>query len=638
MGAAYAKRLTLTDRTVEAGVEALRGRRQGLRTILPFAGPAVIASVAYMDPGNFATNIQAGAKYNYDLLWVVVLASLVAMFFQALSAKLGIATGRNLAELSREHFPRPVVWGMWAASEIAAMATDLAEFLGCAIGFSLLFGMPLVIGMGITAIATFAILTLQRRGFRPIELLIGGLVALIGASYLIELLIVPPDWASIAFHSVVPRLDGVDALTLAVGIFGATIMPHAIYLHSGLTQDRIVARNDNERRKLIRFSNREVVLALGLAGLVNMAMLAMAAAVFHDGAHNDVASIETAYFTLIPLMGIGAAAVFLTSLIAAGLSSSAVGTMAGQVIMQGFVGFRIPLWVRRIVTMMPSIIVVGLGVDATQALVLSQVVLSLVLPVPMISLLILTRRPDVMGASANSSRISFAAIVAAGAVLALDGLLVLDTLGVPGATITELAAGVGAFALSKFIVVCVALAAFCLAARALTAFWPDAAGVRLRRALAMRFRLFRAKRQASRAVGRHARPPAFSITSAARCRAQRRRPTVARRTAAPRGGIREGCSFTASVLLENALQRAAAQESDKPSVEHDTHRRSIQNIYDAEDGAVFTAALAWARALRCATLAEESGQNLTTAVEDLRTSSLVLYGAIHEWQTTLSTD
>jgi manganese transport protein len=632
MGAAYARQLTLTDRTVEAGVEALRGQRHGLRTILPFAGPAVVASVAYMDPGNFATNIQAGAKYNYDLLWVVVLASLVAMFFQALSAKLGIATGRNLAELSREHFPQPVVWAMWAASEIAAMATDLAEFLGCAVGFSLLFGMPLLVGMGVTAIATFAILTLQRRGFRPIELLIGGLVALIGASYLIELLIVPPHWASIAFHSVVPRLDNIDALTLAVGIFGATIMPHAIYLHSGLTQDRIVARNDDERRKLVRFSNREVILALGLAGLVNMAMLAMAAAVFHDGTHNDIASIETAYFTLIPLMGIGAAAVFLTSLIASGLSSSAVGTMAGQVIMQGFVGFRIPLWVRRIVTMMPSIIVVGLGVDATQALVLSQVVLSLVLPVPMISLLILTRRPDVMGASANSPYTSFAAIAAAGAVLALNGLLILDTLGVPGATIAELAATVSTFALSTLIVVCIALAVFCLAARALTAAWFDAAGVRLRHALAVRFRSFRVRRQASPAARGHARPPAFSITSPARCQAARRQTPIATRRTPPRGGIRDGCLFTASVLLENALQRAAAQESGKPSVEDDNHRKSIRPLYNAEDSAVFAAALVWASALRGATLAEESGQNSATEVEELRASSLVLYGAIHEWQ------
>jgi hypothetical protein len=306
--------------------------------------------------------------------------------------------------------------------------------------------------------------------------------------------------------------------------------------------------------------------------------------------------------------------------------------------MQGFVGFRIPLWARRVVTMIPSIVVVGLGVDATQALVISQVVLSLVLPVPMISLLILTRRPEVMGASANGPHTSFAAIAAAGAVLALNGLLILDALGVPGATIAELAAALGAFALSKLLVVCIALAAFCLAARVLTATWSDAAGVRLRQALAVCWRSFRAKRLASPAASGHARLPVFSITSAARCHASRRRTSFATRRAATRGGIRDGCPFTASVLLENALQRAAARESGRPSMEDDDHRKSIRSLYDAEDGAVFTAALAWAHALRLATRAEESGQDAATELEELRASSLALYGAVHEWQTTLLTD
>jgi manganese transport protein len=475
MTGAYAtQQLSLTDRTVQAGLQALSGRGRGLRRLMPFAGPAVIASVAYMDPGNFATNIQAGATYNYDLLWVVVLASGVAMFFQALSAKLGIATGRNLAELSREHFPRPIVWAMWGASEIAAMATDLAEFVGCAIGFSLLMGMPLLVGMVITGIATFGILMLQRGGFRPLELLIGGLVALIGASYLVELLIVPPDWSEIAFHAIVPRLDGAGALTLAVGIVGATVMPHAIYLHSSLTQDRIVARNLAERRKLIRFSNREVMLALGLAGLVNMSMVAMAAAVFHDGVHDNIASIATAYHTLIPLMGMGAAAVFLTSLIISGLSGSAVGTMAGQVIMQGFVNFSIPLWVRRTVTMVPSIVVVALGVDATDALVLSQVVLSLVLPVPMVALLLLTRRPDVMAGCVNGRFTSFVAMVAAIMVLGLNCLLVLETFGLFQSSSAWLVAGfvaAGAFALPKLLPIAVAAAALFLTVRAFLAAW-----------------------------------------------------------------------------------------------------------------------------------------------------------------------
>jgi manganese transport protein len=375
--------------------------------------------------------VQAGAKYNYNLLWVVLVANVIAMVFQALSAKLGIVTGRNLAELSRERFPRASVWAMWVVSEIGAMATDLAEFLGGALGLSLLFGMPLLVGMVITGIATYAILTLQRGGFRPIELLIGGLVGVIGASYLVELFIAPPDWSAVMFHTVVPRLDDSDAVLLAVGIIGATVMPHAIYVHSGFTQDRIVARTDRERRRLLRFSNREVVLALGLAGLVNMAMVAMAASVFHDGVHDDVAEISTAYNTLIPVLGSCAAGVFLVSLIASGLSSSAVGTIAGQVIMQGFTQYRIPLWIRRLVTMVPAFAVVALGIDATRALILSQVALSLILPVPMIALLILIRRRDVMGSCASGSVTIAAATTAAVIVLMLNLLLVLQTLGVP---------------------------------------------------------------------------------------------------------------------------------------------------------------------------------------------------------------
>jgi manganese transport protein len=421
---------TLTGRAILAGSEALAGRRRGLGSLLPFAGPAVMASVAYMDPGNFATNIQAGARYNYNLLWVVLVANVIAMLFQALSAKLGIVTGRNLAELSRERFPRPVVWGMWIVSEIGAMATDLAEFLGGAIGLSLLFGMPLLPGMVITGIATYAMLTFQRRGFRPIELLIGGLVGVIGASYLVELFVAPPDWSAVALHSLVPRLDDGDAVLLAVGIVGATVMPHAIYVHSGFTQDRIVPRTDGERRRLLRFSNREVVLALGLAGLVNMAMVAMAASVFHDGVHDDVAQIDTAYHTLIPVLGSCAAGIFLVSLMASGLSSSAVGTIAGQVVMQGFVRYRIPLWLRRLVTMAPAFVVVALGIDATRALILSQVVLSLILPVPMIALLILTRHRDVMGSCASGSFTVAAATAAAAIVLVLNLLLVLQIAGV----------------------------------------------------------------------------------------------------------------------------------------------------------------------------------------------------------------
>ncbi len=430
MGEALTSRRSMTDRTVAAGKEVLAGRRRGLRAMLPFAGPAVIASIAYMDPGNFATNIQGGAQFGYLLLWVVVLANLVAMLFQALSAKVGIVTGESLAGLCRRHFPPPVVLAMWLVSEIAAMATDLAETLGAAIGLSLLFGLPLMVGLLITVVATYAILLLQGGGFRPIEVVISVFIGAIGLCYLIEMLVAPPDWGAFAFHSVVPLLSGPDSVTLAVGIIGATVMPHAIYLHSSLTQGRMPAANDADRRRILGYSNREVLLALGVAGLINMAMLAMAARVFHQG-HADVASIETAYHTLVPLLGIGAGAVFMVSLLASGFSSSVVGTMAGQVIMQDFVGFRIPLWVRRLATMLPAVVIVGMGVDSTQALVLSQVVLSLVLPVPMIALLVLSGRRDVMGVFANRGVTQGFAILAAGVVLVLNLVLLLQTAGIP---------------------------------------------------------------------------------------------------------------------------------------------------------------------------------------------------------------
>src|SRR6266566_3845508 len=392
---------SLSERTVSAARQVLAGQRGGLRAYLAFAGPAVIASIAYMDPGNFATNIQAGAKYGYELLWVVLLANLIAMLFQALSAKLGIVTGRNLAEMCREQFPQPVVWVMWVISEIAAMATNLAEFLGGAIGLSLLFGMPLFAGMVVTAVVTYGILMFESSGFRPVELIIGSLVGIIGLCYLIEMFIDPVDWGAAALHTVLPQIADAEALVLAVGIIGATFMPHAVYLHSGLTQARMPVRDESERRKVLRFSNQEVIAALAVAGLINMAMVMMASGAFHAG-HPDVAEIETAYHTLTPLLGIGAAGVFLLSLIASGISSSTVGTMAGQMIMQGFVGFKIPIWVRRLVTMIPAFIVVGLGVNATKALVISQVVLSIALPLPMIALLTFTRRADLMGGFANS--------------------------------------------------------------------------------------------------------------------------------------------------------------------------------------------------------------------------------------------
>jgi manganese transport protein len=430
MNDAAARRELVTERAVSAGRAVLAGERRGLRAFLPFVGPAVIASIAYMDPGNFAVNIEAGASFGYALLWVVLLANVVAMLFQALSAKLGVVTGQSLAGHCRRHFPRPLVYLLWVVSEIGAMATDLAEFLGAGIGITLLFKLPLMASLFIVAIVTYAILLLEGRGFRPMELLISAFVGVVGVSYLIELVIAPPDWAAFAYHTFVPTLQDTRSVTLAVGIIGATVMPHAIYLHSSLMQNRVPATTAAERRRVLRFSNIEVLFALGIAGLINMAMVAMAAVVFH-GAHSDVADIGTAYRTLIPLLGAGAASVFLISLLASGLSSSVVGTMAGQVIMQDFVNFRIPLWVRRLVTMAPAFVVVALGVNATQALVLSQVVLSLVLPAPMIALLIFTARRDVMGPFANSRLTNAAAVAAALVVLTLNVVLLLLAAGVP---------------------------------------------------------------------------------------------------------------------------------------------------------------------------------------------------------------
>src|SRR5581483_11697620 len=418
---------SLTARTVATAQALIRGQRPGFAAYFAFAGPAVIASIAYIDPGNFATNIQAGAKYGYSLLWVVLAANLIAMLFQGLSAKLGIVTGRNLAELCRDHFPRPAVWAMWGVSEIAAMATDLAEFLGGAIGFSLLLHMPLIAGMAVTAVITYGLLMSEAYGFRPLELIIGAIVGLIGLCYLIEMFIAPVDWSAAAYHTVVPQIPDSEALLLAVGIIGATVMPHAIYLHSGLTQARVPVDDDADRRKVLRFSNREVVVALAIAGLINMAMVMMASSAFHAG-HPEVSQIETAYHTLTPLLGGAAAGVFLVSLVASGVSSSTVGTMAGQMIMQGFVGIRIPIWVRRVVTMTPAFVVVALGANATDALVMSQVVLSLALPLPMIALLIFTGRRDIMGTFANSRLVAALAIAGTAIVLALNIVLIVQTL------------------------------------------------------------------------------------------------------------------------------------------------------------------------------------------------------------------
>ncbi|RFU44300.1 Nramp family divalent metal transporter [Paraburkholderia sp. DHOC27] len=420
----------LTDSTTIAIREALEGRRHGLALLLPFAGPAIVVSVAYVDPGNFATNIQAGARYGYALLWVVVVANLIAMLFQALAAKLGIVTEHNLAELCREHFPKPVVLVLWVISEVAAMATDLAEFVGGALGLSLLLHVPLLVGMVIVGIATYGFLLFQKNRFRPLEHMVGAMVGVIGLCYLVELFVTPINWAAALPHLFVPELPDSEALTIAVGIIGATVMPHALFLHSGLTESRAPVKNESERAKLLRYSNIEVTVALAVAGLINIAMVLTAAGAFHAG-HPEVAEIQSAYHTLAPVLGKAAAAVFLLSLVASGLSSSVVGTAAGQMIMQGFVGFGIPIWLRRAITMIPSFIVVGLGINATQALVVSQVILSFALPFPVVALVWFTSRQEIMGRYRNRAFVAGLTIVAALLVLTLNVVLLLQICGVP---------------------------------------------------------------------------------------------------------------------------------------------------------------------------------------------------------------
>jgi manganese transport protein len=371
-----------------------------LRATLAMLGPAFVASVAYVDPGNFATNVQAGARYGYLLLWVVLAANLMAMLIQYLSAKLGIVTDRNLPELVRDRFPRPVTWGMWLQAEVMAAATDIAEFLGAAIGLNLLFGVPLLPAGLITGVIAIAILELQTRGFRRFELAITALLGIIFCGFLYETLRIGPS-APASLRGLMPGLAGPGSVYLAVGIVGATVMPHVIYLHSALTSGRTPCRNERERGRVLRFERLDVIVALGLAGIVNMAMLAVAAKLFHVPGLSNLATIQQAHAGLERLVGGTAALAFAVALLASGASSSSVGTYAGQVVMAGFVNLRIPLLARRVITMVPALVVLAAGVNPTTALVASQVVLSFGIPLALVPLVLLTGRRDLMGAHVN---------------------------------------------------------------------------------------------------------------------------------------------------------------------------------------------------------------------------------------------
>jgi manganese transport protein len=409
-----------------SALQQLRARGR-LREALAILGPAFVACIAYVDPGNFATNIAGGAKYGYLLLWVLLSANLMAMLIQNLSAKIGIATGRNLPELCREHFPRQVTWGLWVQAELIAMATDLAEFVGAAIALNLLFGIPLFHAGIITAIVAFGILALQTKGYRRFEVVIAGLLGVIILGFLYDTLRIGFDTGAAA-KGFVPGFAGTNSVLLATGILGATVMPHVIYLHSALTQDRIAPRDDTERKRLLRFQRIDVSFAMGVAGLVNMSMLVIAASLFHDHGLLGLNSIEDAHKQFGALAGGGAALAFAAALLASGLASSSVGTYAGQVVMQGFIARTIPLVLRRLVTMTPALIVLAIGLDPSRSLVISQVVLSFGIPFALVPLVLLTRRKDIMGALVNRKVTTATAAVVAALIIALNLFLIVDTL------------------------------------------------------------------------------------------------------------------------------------------------------------------------------------------------------------------
>lgn len=401
-----------------------RGRFRGPLALL---GPAFVAAVAYIDPGNFATNFTAGAHYGYTLAWVIVLANAMAMLVQYLSAKTGVATGKDLPQLCREHFRRPVSVGLWVQAELIAMATDLAEFVGAAVGLNLLFGVPLFPAGLITAVVAFGVLALEQRGYRRFELAISGLLCLVFFGFVYDLVAVGGSVSGLA-GGLVPTFAGSGSVVLAAGIIGATVMPHVVYLHSALTKNRVSVRGDAERRELMRFQRLDVYIGLGAAGMINLIMLVVAAQLFHGTGRLGVDSIEAAHAGLGRLVGGGAALAFAVALLASGLSSSSVGTYAGQVVMQGFIRRRIPLYLRRSLTMLPALVVLGLGLPTTDSLVVSQVVLSFGIPFALVPMVLLTRRADVMGALVNRRATTVAASAVAAVIILLNGYLVVDTL------------------------------------------------------------------------------------------------------------------------------------------------------------------------------------------------------------------
>ncbi|MDX6380458.1 MAG: manganese transport protein [Rubrobacteraceae bacterium] len=413
--------------TARAAHQSLKGERRGLARLWPFLGPAFIAAVAYVDPGNFATNISAGAQFGYLLLWVILASNLMAMLIQSMSAKLGIATGKNLPEVCRERFPKLVSWGLWGQAEVIAMATDLAEFIGAALALNLLFGIPLLPAGLLTAVGAFGILSLQRRGFRPMEAVITAMIGVIVLAFAFQMFYAEPEGSRILAGLFTPQFAGTESVLLAAGILGATVMPHVIYLHSALTQQRVVGKTDEERRKIFRFELIDVMIAMAIAGTINASMLIMAAALFNANGLTNVGDIDLAFEQLRVLVSDNAAIIFGVALLMSGFSSSSVGTLAGQVVMQGFINRRIPLFLRRLVTMAPALIILAIGVNPSRSLVISQVVLSFGIPFALIPLLIFCRNRGLMGVLVNHRLTTAVATVVVTLIVSLNVFLLYQT-------------------------------------------------------------------------------------------------------------------------------------------------------------------------------------------------------------------
>ncbi|MGL6033119.1 MAG: Nramp family divalent metal transporter [Kurthia gibsonii] len=404
----------------------LRGEIKGFRQILPFLGPAFIAAVAYIDPGNFATNITAGSEYGYLLLWVIVVSNLMAVLIQSLSAKLGIATGRNLPEVARDNFSKKTSIMLWIQAEIVIIATDLAEFIGAALGLYLVFKIPMLPAALITAVAAFGILELQRRGVRTFEAIVSGMVIMVVMAFAFQTFLADPKPTEV-LSGLFPSFDGVGSILLATGILGATVMPHAIYLHSSLTQSRVIGRSEAEKKKIFKFEFFDIVIAMVIAGAINISMLVIAAALFHKRGM-DVSDLDVAYHELGSLIGPTAAVSFGLGLLIAGLASSAVGTMSGDVVMQGFINRRIPLYLRRAITMAPPILIIALGLNATVALVWSQVILSFGIAFALIPLIIFTSNPKIMGGLVNRKWVTYTSWVIAAITVALNLFLIYSSI------------------------------------------------------------------------------------------------------------------------------------------------------------------------------------------------------------------